>query len=852
MKTNSISHKLLLTFSCLFFLAFTIVQDGFLEKIKKSLLVYQEQLPQEKIYVHTDKPYYTTGERIWFKTYLANGTNHSIHTPSQLVYVELIAPNNKILDTKYIQIKNGGGAGDFELNHESQAEGVYLLRAYTKHMLNYEESYIFQKNIPVWRRDEIVLTEAEEKRLAKAAKKKARSETGISSVPETYIDVQFFPEGGDLVHQLSSRIGLKAVDETGKSIHVEGKVLDENNQFITAFQTFRFGLGVFNLKPDASTTYYAQVTYGGKDYRFPLPDVLKTGLVMNVKNDYTHQKIIVDVSGTPEQISNEVFIVAHIRGILFGAFTGVMTPEGVRAEIPLKGLPDGVAHFTVFDAQERPQCERLIFIQNAENELNCHISSDQEVYDNRSKVRLNIELKDLQEKAMRSNLSLSVTDKYLVNRNPDASNIKTYLLLESDIQGHIEQPNWYFADESNGRKRLLDLLMMTQAWRRFDWKTITKDRLPRLKHPAEQAFAIRGRITKLDNENKPIQGASVVLTTLENQLLADEAKTNELGQFSLGTYLFMDTTDIVLQARVPRPNKNKKRGSKTKPQQNLLTGKKNVSIFLDPTPSPTVQRIDVQDLPATAQDYLAESRRIHTINRSYDMWSIDLNEVTIRAKKTSVEEFESPFQLYARPNHRLNFDSINNVNNAVTILDILRSRVPSLQVVGVFPEQKAILRGAASFGGSAYALIVIDGVQMQAADAGLILPSEVHYVDVLTGVNATLYGGRGSGGVIAIYTKKGAGRTSISSRLGIIDFEHPGFYTAKSFYHPNYAVVQEEHNKPDYRNTLFWTPMVFTDSTGVASIEFYTSDKSSTYDIKVEGISESGIPVYQSFSFHVE
>jgi hypothetical protein len=45
----------------------------------------------------------------------------------------------------------------------------------------------------------------------------------------------------------------------------------------------------------------------------------------------------------------------------------------------------------------------------------------------------------------------------------------TEMLLASEIKGFIPEPGWYFEKDDEQHRQALDLLMMTQGWRRFDW-----------------------------------------------------------------------------------------------------------------------------------------------------------------------------------------------------------------------------------------------------------------------------------------------------------------------------------------------------------------------------------------------
>ena len=107
-----------------------------------------EVFPQEKIYVHTDKPYYISGEQLWFRAYLTDAVNHVPAIASRYVYVELIDPLDSVVVREKIHQDEGVYHGRL-LIPDDVPEGDYTLRAYTHFMLNQDEHYFFTKTIHI-------------------------------------------------------------------------------------------------------------------------------------------------------------------------------------------------------------------------------------------------------------------------------------------------------------------------------------------------------------------------------------------------------------------------------------------------------------------------------------------------------------------------------------------------------------------------------------------------------------------------------------------------------------------------------------------------------------------------------
>lgn len=103
---------------------------------------------QERVYLHTDKPYYYGGEMIWFKGYLHYTVPELFDSLSRVLYVELINPEKKVVTTNILPIDSGRVAGNILLA-DTIKTGNYFLRAYTQWMMNYPAEEFFVKPISI-------------------------------------------------------------------------------------------------------------------------------------------------------------------------------------------------------------------------------------------------------------------------------------------------------------------------------------------------------------------------------------------------------------------------------------------------------------------------------------------------------------------------------------------------------------------------------------------------------------------------------------------------------------------------------------------------------------------------------
>lgn len=461
----------LLVFATLLF-AFTS-EDDLVQNIVAKFDHYNNELPQEKAYLHLDKPYYTAGETVWFKAYLVEANTHLLDTVSIPIYVELIDnQRGKLIDKKILQLEGGSAAADFMLPDTLKA-GYYQLRAYTNWMLNFDENLLFKKNFKVFRpnnADEPVKLNSQE------------------------IDFQFFPEGGNLVEGIENRLAYKAVDALGNGLDVTGIILSNKGDTVISFESEHLGMGIMTFKPEIGEKYTAKIKYRNiyeKEVSLPVPE--KEGFVMGVEAVADKEYIRLFVGHNYTNLTGQIAFIGQSQGKICYAAKTASTKKVLLMKIPKNKFPSGLTQFTVFNEKGLPLCERVIFLRK-DTTLNVNILPNKISYNLREKVTLNIEANDAKGKPILGDFSVSVTDAGQVLEQAFSENIQTYLLLSSDLKGKIEQPAYYFSKENLDAARHLDILMMTQGWRRYRWNDIMKDELPTPKFPLERGLRISGKL----------------------------------------------------------------------------------------------------------------------------------------------------------------------------------------------------------------------------------------------------------------------------------------------------------------------------------------------------------------------
>ncbi|MFN5170182.1 MAG: carboxypeptidase regulatory-like domain-containing protein [Cyclobacteriaceae bacterium] len=103
---------------------------------------------RERVVMVTDKVYYYPGEVIWMKGFLNYLDISRKDSLSRVVYVELLDARSQIVKRQILSLDSGQLAGSI-LIPDYWVPGQYLLRAYSRFMLNFGTHHFFTKVIPI-------------------------------------------------------------------------------------------------------------------------------------------------------------------------------------------------------------------------------------------------------------------------------------------------------------------------------------------------------------------------------------------------------------------------------------------------------------------------------------------------------------------------------------------------------------------------------------------------------------------------------------------------------------------------------------------------------------------------------
>ncbi|MCK7556097.1 hypothetical protein MKQ70_14145 [Chitinophaga sedimenti] len=788
-----------------------IPADDWTTRITAALERFYRDYPQEKVYIHFDKDYYAAGESIWFKGYVS--LRELPAYGARNLYFELIDKDGVVVQKRIVELSEGGGAGEIELP-ETMKSGTYRARAYTSYMMNYDSSFFFHKNIRIYDAKKDVPS-------GTAARPGAGAATGADAADKPAYAVQFFPEGGDLINNVASQVAFKAINQAGYPTRVSGTVTDSKGQKVADITTVHDGMGSFELKPAAGETYTAKTKdSAGLEKTFPLPAAKSSGVAMKIYNKGTRIFYLTSFSNQEDTTYSEMLLVAQMQNqLIYKAVLNVAEGK-ISGLIPTQQLPNGILQLTLFKRDGTPLAERLVFVRNNLEEINMIISANTVSKGPRTKTELVLDLPD----ATRGQLSVSVTDADQVQRDEYENNIVSNTLLTSDLKGYIHHPGWYFRDTTENTLRALDLVMMTNGWRRFEWNKIVAGDYPVFRFPYEQGLTVMGVAKK---GNRPLANGNVsfmIKTPADSGQMIAMAPTSEKGEFILANMTFKDTGMVYYKANDPE-----KKGAWIDVTINKhffeLPNKVNVPYpYMVPPPLN----------PNVLKSYLTTVNEGNVVNRRINDKTIYLKEFNVTSRKpTTQETVDKRYSsgMFSGDGQVFDFTTDNPV--AMNVFQYLQARVAGLQITGNMNEPQLQWRGGTP-------QLYLDQMPVDVQMLANLPVADIAMVKVFRPPFMGGFGG-GAGGAIAVYTRRGGDTPRDNTVKGFELYKKWGYNAVRTFYSPDYSVKKPIHELPDKRLTLYWNPKLTIDTIqNVARFDFYSNDFSKRFRVVVEGMDVNG------------
>lgn len=770
-------------------------QDSLTNVIKK-FENFRDHSFQEKLFVHTDRTFYLTGDYLWFKIYSVDGSRHEPSNLSKVGYIELLDRNDKPVLQAKIALSKGEGSSSIFLP-ASLNSGHYTLRAYSRWMRNFAPEFYFHKTLTI-----------------------VNPFKPLPNEPETttsQFDVQFFPEGGDLISGVESKVAFRIVDKTGQGVSSRGWLVDQDYDTLVEFESLKFGLGNFRFVPQPGKQYRAVIkNQGGTIIGLKeIPAAKEFGYAMHVEEQ--DNRVLISVTGRfSDEVLKIVHLVVHTRGEVVHSSTKALHLNATTFTIDKSSLRDGVSHITLFDQKNSPVCERLIFKRPLQ--LTLTGNTDKESYLTRQKVQVNVSAGGNEPEASHFNMSASV---YRLDslQSPDPVSILNYLYLSSELVGNVESPDYYFSADSLVDEAT-DNLMLTHGWRRFQWKDILSGKVPAPAFiPEYRGHLVFGKVVN-ETTGEPTGNIPTYLSIPGKYFQFRGAKASREGEVRFELKEFYGPNKLIVQ-----------------------TNSQIDSMYRIQIADPFSDRFAPSRLPALQ---IGRGVADVLISRSVGMQLENAFFEQTRARITNVKRDTVPF--YERPDEHYRLDDFTRFP---VMEDVMREYVPGILVrkrkkefyfLTIDDNNNSVFRENP--------LVLLDGIPVFRINAIMEYdPLKVSTLDVIT--HKYHYGPLSFPGLASYRTYNGDYPDfPIDEKALVMDYD--GLLWAREFFSPVYETTENlESRVPDFRSLLYWSPSVKMDSSGKSSFTFYTSDQPGVYMVNIQGLASGGLCGSTSFTFKV-
>ena len=841
--------------------------------------------PQEKVYLHLDNTAYFQGETIWYAANVVDATTGG-EAKSKVLYVELLSPTGVVLRQQKLKVVDGRCHGSFPLvdgdvkaavnlrGAISYPSGYYQIRAYTRAMLNFDEASIFSRVIPVYKEpeqegfyDDPIIAEYEG--LERSRPKLPRSERPKS------LNVSFFPEGGHLIEGVSCRIAFKVTDEHGMGVEVDSIIAD-NGKGISKSPTHK-GMGYFvgKLEGDSRRISFMK---DGKRYTFSLPRPEKKGCAVRL-NALRDDSIRIAIKGRNISSNSQLGYTILCREKVVSCDDVRLTPDAFDASfsqalicVPKAGLPTGIHQFTLFDSTGAILAQRLFFVDNGLPVVPVTAEFEKADFQPFDEMKLNLKA------GKPATFSLAVRDAadYGTAYRDD---IRTYMLLSSELKGLIEEPGWYFdaspqpqsslyppqspryrgaetpegkgaasggnqftppsggegeATPLGGRLAALDVLMMVQGWTRYDWQQMVgvTPFVPR--HYTEEQLVLDGwafsRILEVPLSNVKM---TAKLYSPDRKLVQRKTVTTDsLGYWSIGLDDYEGEWDLFLFSK------------RSKKITEKMTTRVRFERSYQPHVSPfRPEDIFLPDYESIYPDIYEEEKgktSVHLPKVQFfpdyfnkDSFSYLIEEVVIEGQRRYIDY--NRFRAFdANKDTEMDLDEGNYTN-----------------FVRGYLEEKgyALFYEYDDFGNissikidnhpTSWTPIYHSEKPKRFRSDPIVAPWDIDMEDVQS-VLVFNYEPGHRYVKVEIHMKDALQKKQHNKNYRHTTFT--GYTPVVEFYAPTYPNGPIPGDK-DYRRTIYWNPEVTTDADGCATVSFYNNGYSRALTISAEGLTPDGVPI---------
>lgn len=777
-----------------------IIKASHGQGIDSMINVFAEQFPKEKIHVHFDKTIYNKEETIWYKIYILD--DQGLTQLSKHVYMEWFDQAGKLIRQNVAPLFQSTAKGSFELPADYTGS-IIRMKVYTRWSLNDDPAFGFERDIIINNNETIT--------------KPGKAENN------TIVNV--FPEGGELVTGLNSLVAFKATDKFGKPVKIKGLIVNQLGKTLDTIKVRHDGMGSFRLMPKAGETYSLKwIDPAGNTGIIGIPVNKKEGLTLSVNTNNEFATVKVERTASIPDNCKRLNLLVHMNQVvLFKVSLNTADKQVLSANIPIEGLNTGILQFSLFSTDWLPLAERIVFVNNREHEFGAKLIPQLVTLTKKGKNVFDVYVTD----TTVTNMSVAVTDASLESTQANHT-IYSDLLLSSELKGKIHNPGYYLSSDADSVTANLDLVMLTNGWRKFNWEKLKAAIGPEIKYPVEtDMMKVSGKVYGLKTVSANDLMLNLIIQNKDSSKNFIFQPVTKEGLFQSENMFIFDTARIFYNF-----NQNQKLNELTQVQfDNGLLKASGKQLELKDENMLNLWNDSVSLAKMNAFLQMQEDWKKRSSYKT-------LQEVIIKAKgKSNEQALDERYSsgLFSGGDAQV-FDFLNDpaALGGIDIISYLQGRVAGLVINRSGASTSMSWRGATPD-------LYLDQMQV---GADFIQSINVRDIAMVKVFRPPFFGsmGGGSGGAIAIYTKKGGDfkgdntKSSKSMQSALL----VGYTRFKEFFNPQYE-NPAENNETDIRTTLYWNPYVITNKKSPRfKVQFFNNDISKRLQIVLEGVNADG------------
>lgn len=764
----------------------------------------KEYYSPEKIHIHFDKDFYLTGETIYFKAYITKG--NFVEPPySKTVYVDFYDGNCELIKHFLIPVNESTASGSFQMKENYPFSNI-IFKAYTERILKLDSNFVYIKKIPV------INSELETKYGSK------------KTLQKTIID--FFPEGGNYYEGLKSKLAYKISDQFGNPINKTFYIKNNLGKIIDSLKPIHDGMGVIELTPQSTTaSFYVEDGGGDNAKKYFLPQPLKFGVDLSVFDNLSEFLVSVTRSDIiPDNYKNLQVIVSKEFEVLYSARINLTQKTSVQFPIDKADFSNGIIQFTLLTDDNRPIEERIIFNNNEDYSFEPEIFIKNKDLNSNGKNEINV----IVDQNILTNMSIAITDAQ-VGYDSLHNSIITDLLLQQNLKGKVFNPMYYFNMNNVDRYDFLDLVMLTNGWRKYNWKWLI-DSFDSQVLPVfnDNFIQISGKAFGDNNFNKvkKLKSLTFILQNKQSSKQVYYVTLDSNNFFNIPQSSYFDTCKLYYyQNNVDNSNL----------AEFLQIGLDKNYIVQKDVPLNDAKFINSKNLLDTqtiAQKKLNSNLKKYLKGDKIEVLQEVIKEVKIKSRRQLLDEKYTSGVFSGGDARIIDVEQDPYASINPDIFTFIATKAPGIIVQQGSDGQRTFQWRNTNV------LLYLDQLQIDPSIIQNYTMQNIAYVKIFP---PPFFGaiGQGSVGAICFYSKRGDTKKEApppaSNYKTII-----GYSTFKEFYNPTLEDISNPYYS-DKRTTLYWNPNVLTDGRSrLFDINFFNNTTANEFRIILEGINSEG------------